>query len=69
MLDGKYHVFSCDMLGEAVERCKQKEYAAICPKRELLGLLLERRNDPRALKVDIQDVETDYKQRVRRARP
>ena len=32
MLDGKYRSFSCHQLGEAVAKCKQKEYAAACPR-------------------------------------
>ncbi len=60
MLDGKYRALSCHVLGEAVERCKQKKYAALCPRVELMRLLLKRNQDPRALKFDILMVETDY---------
>jgi hypothetical protein len=46
MLNGKYRTFSCHVLGEAVERCKQKEYAASCPRLELMRFLLQRNKDP-----------------------
>ena len=61
MLDRKYRSFSCHQLGEAVAKCKQKEYAAACPRLELMKLLLQLNKDPRALKFDIRMVETKYK--------
>ena len=67
MLDGKYRAFSCHVLGEAVGRCIQKKYAALCPRIELMRLLLQRNQNRRALKIDILKVETKYEKRIRRA--
>ena len=67
MSDGQYETFSCHVLGVAAERCRQQPFSALCPRVELLALLLERNKDQRAMRFDIKMVESDFIIAMRRA--
>jgi hypothetical protein len=67
MHDGQYQTQSCRVLGQAAARCKERNYYTLCPRVELLGLLLERNKDIRAMKHDMRMVESDYKIAMRKA--
>jgi hypothetical protein len=67
LLNGEYQTLSCHLLGQAASRCKERKYMEICPRVELLSILLERNKNIRDLKHDIQMVESDYKIALRKA--
>jgi hypothetical protein len=67
MHDGEYQTLSCHLLGQAAARCKERKYLELCPRVDLLSLLLERNKDLRAMKHDIKMVESDYKIALRKA--
>ncbi len=65
--NGEYQTLSCHLLGQAASRCKERKYMEICPRVELLSLLLERNKNISDMKHDIQMVESDYKIALRKA--
>jgi hypothetical protein len=67
MSDGQYQTFTCHALGVAAATCVKEPYTRLCPRRELRQLILQRLKDKRAMRHDIDMVESDFKIRMRRA--